>query len=63
MTLVIRWQPSLKALEWGERIPIGVIYRTEQPTYEEQWPALKKGPLVKQKIEPERVAKLFDEFL
>lgn len=40
-----------KAQEWGERIPIGIIYRTEsQPAYEEQVPALEAGPLVKQPL-------------
>jgi 2-oxoglutarate ferredoxin oxidoreductase subunit beta len=35
-----------KALEWGDRIPIGIVYRAEgQPTYEEQVPALQEGPL------------------
>jgi 2-oxoglutarate/2-oxoacid ferredoxin oxidoreductase subunit beta len=52
-----------KAQEWGERIPIGVIYRKELPTFEEQLPALKNGALVKQKIEPSQVEKLLDEFL
>jgi 2-oxoglutarate ferredoxin oxidoreductase subunit beta len=52
-----------KAQEWGERIPIGVIYRNELPTFEEQLPALKKGPLVKQKIDPRQVERLLDEFL
>ncbi len=38
-----------KAHEWGDRIPIGVIYQVEeQPTYEDQVPALATGPLVKQ---------------
>lgn len=38
-----------KAHEWGERIPIGVIYQVEgQPTYEDQVPALAAGPLVEQ---------------
>ena len=38
-----------KAHEWGERIPIGVIYQVEgQPTYEDQVPALVAGPLVTQ---------------
>jgi 2-oxoglutarate ferredoxin oxidoreductase subunit beta len=42
------WQ---KAQEWGERIPIGVIFEdTERPTYEEQVSALKKGPLVQQEL-------------
>lgn len=36
-----------KAREWGDRIPIGVFYVTERPTYEEQIPALAHGPLVK----------------
>ncbi len=35
--------------ESGERVPIGILYRTEsQPAYEEQVPALHAGPLVKQ---------------
>ncbi|MFC1940944.1 hypothetical protein ACFLWL_00820 [Chloroflexota bacterium] len=41
-----------KAQEWGDRIPIGVIYRQERVTFEEQLPALGKGPLVRQRIEP-----------
>ena len=52
-----------KAQEWGERIPIGVIYRKELPTFEEKLPALSKGPLVKQKLEPRRAERLLDEFL
>jgi 2-oxoglutarate ferredoxin oxidoreductase subunit beta len=34
-----------KALEWGERIPIGVLYQVRRPTYEEQLPVLAEGPL------------------
>lgn len=41
----LAWQ---KAQEWGERIPIGIIYQDEsRPCYEEQVPQLKNGPLVK----------------
>ncbi|MBN1812890.1 MAG: 2-oxoacid:ferredoxin oxidoreductase subunit beta [Anaerolineae bacterium] len=39
-----------RALEWGDRIPIGIFYRTEIPTYEEQVPALRAGPLVHQPL-------------
>jgi len=36
-----------RALEWGDRIPIGVFYQVEgRPAYEEQVPALAFGPLV-----------------
>jgi 2-oxoglutarate ferredoxin oxidoreductase subunit beta len=38
-----------KAQEWGDHIPLGVIYRVEgQPTHEDQVAALAAGSLVKQ---------------
>lgn len=40
-----------KALEWGDRIPIGVIYRNSRPTLEERIPVIKEKPLVKQAID------------
>jgi 2-oxoglutarate ferredoxin oxidoreductase subunit beta len=52
-----------KAQEWGDRIPIGLIYRKERPVYEEQLPALKEMPLVKQKIDPLQFETLLDEFM
>lgn len=51
-----------KAQEWGDRIPIGLIYRNERPVYEEQLPALKKMTLVKQNIDPLQFEALLDEF-
>jgi 2-oxoglutarate ferredoxin oxidoreductase subunit beta len=33
------------ALQWGDRIPTGIIYRHERPTMEERIPVLKEGPL------------------
>lgn len=52
-----------KAQEWGDRIPIGIFYQSEIPTYEEQLSALSQGPLVKQKIDPDRVKRLVAEFM
>jgi len=52
-----------KALIWGERIPIGIIYEENLPVYEDQLPALSEEPLVKQKIDPRRVEKLLAEFM
>jgi len=52
-----------KALEWGDRIPIGVIYRADRPVYEEQLSALKAMPLVKQKIDPLQFEELLDGFM
>ncbi len=40
-----------KALEWGDKIPVGVIYQdTTLPTYEDQVPVIKEMPLVKQEL-------------
>lgn len=52
-----------KAAEWGDRIPIGVIFEQSRPTFEEQMPALKPGPLVKQTHQPAGVESLLDAFL
>jgi 2-oxoglutarate ferredoxin oxidoreductase subunit beta len=42
--------------EWGERIPLGLLYRAERPTYEDQAPGLIGGPPVKRELRPERGA-------
>jgi len=43
----------VRALEWGDRIPIGVFYVEDRPTYEESFPALREGSLVKQPLKPD----------
>jgi len=57
----------VKAQEWGDRIPIGIVYRGEPvPTYEEQVPALQAGPLVEQpleKLRPEQIEALQAELV
>jgi 2-oxoglutarate ferredoxin oxidoreductase subunit beta len=50
-----------KALEWGDRIPIGVFYREQRPPYRESFPALKDEPLVGRPLGAD-VEKLLDEF-
>lgn len=38
--------------EFGERIPVGVFYRSEEvPAYEERVPGLKRGPLVERPLD------------
>jgi len=39
-----------RAMEWGDRIPIGLFYKADQPTYEDSEPALKVGPLAHQPL-------------
>jgi 2-oxoglutarate ferredoxin oxidoreductase subunit beta len=55
-----------KALEWGDRIPVGVIYQTQLPTYEEQVAGLKEGPIATrklQKLSAAQIEKLRAEFI
>lgn len=52
-----------KALEWGERIPTGVIYQKNRPVYEEQLAAIREVPLVKQLLNPLQFEVLLNEFM
>lgn len=50
------WDPSdfhkalERAFEWGDKIPLGLLYKTDQPTYEDSEPIFKNGALVKQPL-------------
>lgn len=41
-----RTQALALAYQWGDTIPIGVLYRGDRPSFESQHPALREGPLV-----------------
>jgi len=43
-----------KAFEWGDKIPLGVVYKTDMPTYEDGENAFKKGALVKQSLKADK---------
>lgn len=51
-----------KALEWGDRIPIGVIYKNNRPILEERLPVIKDVPLVKQSFDLSRLESTLKEF-
>src|SRR5579885_1679381 len=65
------WDPSdfhksiEKAYEWEEKIPLGVIYKTDMPTYEDGEPNLQKGPMAKQKLGADKAVfnKLIEEMI
>ena len=39
-----------KALEWGDRIPLGVFYQTRRPSYEDQVVSLQEGPVATREL-------------
>ncbi len=58
-------QAVIKSLEWGDRIPVGVFFKIDLPTYEEmlseRLKTLKELPMAKQDIYHRDVKPLFDE--
>ncbi len=58
--IVTAWERSL---EWGDKIPIGLFYRTDRPTYEDLEEVLHAGPLVKQPAGIGGNTTLLDEFV
>lgn len=51
-----------KALEWGEKIPVGVFYKEHAPTSEDREPALADGALASQPLGTYDIGALLSEF-
>ena len=52
------------AMEFGDKIPIGVIYKKEKPTYHQKNKILADGiPLVDKKTDPAVVEKLLKAYI
>ena len=51
-----------RAQEWGEKIPIGILYRIQRPTLDEQETVIKNVSLVKQKIDQDAFKKILELF-
>ncbi|MGA2627173.1 MAG: thiamine pyrophosphate-dependent enzyme [Candidatus Bathyarchaeia archaeon] len=58
-------QAMTRSFEWGDKIPIGLFYRIQQPTYEDmiatRMPSFKEVPLTKQDLYGRDVTDLFQE--
>jgi 2-oxoglutarate ferredoxin oxidoreductase subunit beta len=53
-----------KAFEWGARIPIGLFYKVERPTYEDEEPSLRSGlALAKQPLARTDLAAIMEDFI
>lgn len=52
-----------KVEEWGDKIPLGVIYKNERPTFEHLQGVIQEKPLIAQKADPSMVELLIEEFL
>jgi 2-oxoglutarate ferredoxin oxidoreductase subunit beta len=51
-----------KALEWGDKIPLGIIFKNNRPVLEERIPIIKNEPLVRQSFDVSRMEHTLKEF-
>jgi 2-oxoglutarate ferredoxin oxidoreductase subunit beta len=51
-----------RSLEWGDRIPLGILYRNNRPVYEERIPIIADTPLVKQSFDVSKISAIEKEF-
>jgi 2-oxoglutarate ferredoxin oxidoreductase subunit beta len=57
------WEAAIRlSQQWGDEIPVGVIYRNERPPFEDHFSALRKGPLVGQKLERDQLKKIMETY-
>ena len=49
------------ARQWDEKIPIGIIYKEEKPTFTDRIEVLNQGPLISQKYDSGRLQTLMSE--
>ncbi|OGG29450.1 2-oxoacid ferredoxin oxidoreductase [Candidatus Gottesmanbacteria bacterium RIFCSPLOWO2_01_FULL_46_9] len=52
-----------KAMEWGDKIPVGVFYKEERPTSEDHEPALSGDPLINVPVASECLDDVLSEFI
>jgi 2-oxoglutarate ferredoxin oxidoreductase subunit beta len=57
------WEAAMKkAEEWGETIPVGILYQNVRPTFESHFPALKEGPLVGKGVDQGLLKKILESY-
>jgi 2-oxoglutarate ferredoxin oxidoreductase subunit beta len=56
-------EAALKAAEeWGETVPVGIIYRNDRPPFEDHFPVLKEGPLAGKPVDQNLLAGIIEGF-
>lgn len=57
------WSAAMeRAGEWGERIPVGVIYTNDRPAFETRVPALERGPLTGREVDRAELKRILDGY-
>jgi len=57
------WQAAMQmAMEWGDKIPLGIIYRNQRTSFEKRFSVLRHGPLVGQDTHLAELKKILEKF-
>jgi 2-oxoglutarate ferredoxin oxidoreductase subunit beta len=57
------WEGAMRtAQQWGEEIPVGVVYRNDRLPFEGHFSALSKGPLVGQEVDRSKLKKVMEAY-
>jgi len=57
------WEGAMKAArEWGDKIPVGIIYRNDRPSFEKHFPVLSQGPLVGQDVDRVMLKRIMEKY-
>ena len=58
------WQAAMQtAVEWGDKIPLGIIYRNQRTSFEKRFSVLQRGPLVGQDTDLAELKKILKKFV
>jgi len=57
------WEAAMKVgQEWGDRIPVGIIYRNDRPTFEGHFPVLGEGSLLGADVDREMLETILEGY-
>ena len=57
------WDEAMKvACQWGDRIPIGVIYQNDRLSFEDHFPVLAHGPLLGQSLDRKKLKGIMEGY-
>ncbi len=57
------WQAAMgRAMEWGEKIPLGIIYLNQRVPFEKRLGVLEQGPLVSRDTDLKELEKILNKF-
>ncbi len=57
------WDQAIKkAMEWGDKIPVGVIYKNERPAFEDHFEVMREGRLIEKPVNKEELKKIMEGY-